>query len=83
MTEYNFTITLYPYGVDGGKTEIDPVALYGYFERKDGSEGGGLWFDRTPWNELELVDYDGVSTLSLKVITAMREAGVIVGADFE
>lgn len=83
MTEYNFSITLHPYGADGGKTEIDPVALYGYFERKDGSEGGGLWFDRAESGALELVDYDGVSGLSLKVITAMRDAGVIVDADFE
>jgi hypothetical protein len=44
MTDYNFTIKLHPYGTapDVGIVEIDPAALYGYFERKDGSEGGGL-----------------------------------------
>jgi hypothetical protein len=83
MTDYNFTIELHPYGLDGGKTGIDPVALYGYFERKDGSEGGGLWFDRAEGGALELIDYDGVSCLAPKVITALRDAGVIVDADFE
>lgn len=92
MTDYNFTIKLYPYGTapDVGIVEIDPVALYGYFERKDGSEGGGLWFCRElidgcldQKGPLELVDYDGVSCLSPKVITALRGAGVVVDADFE
>jgi hypothetical protein len=69
--------------LDGGKTGIDPVALYGYFERKDGSEGGGLWFDRAEGDTLELVDYDGVSCLSPKVIAALRGAGFVVGVDFE
>jgi hypothetical protein len=85
MTDYNFTIKLHPYGTapDVGIVEIDPAALYGYFERKDGSEGGGLWFDRAEGDTLELVDYDGVSCLSPKVIAALRAAGVTVDADFE
>ena len=84
MTEYKFTIKLHPYGTspDVGIVEIDPAALYGYFERKDGSEGGGLWFE-DDGNRLVLVDYDGVSCLSPKVIAALRAAGVTVDADFE
>jgi hypothetical protein len=86
MTEYNFTIKLHPWAdvPNSGIVEIDPVALYGYFERKDGSEGGGLWFDRH-WktNHLNLVDFDGMYVLPMKVITALRAAGVIVDVDFE
>jgi hypothetical protein len=85
MTDYNFTIKLHPYGTapELGIVEIDPVALYGYFERKDSSEGGGLWFDRAEGGTLELIDYDGVSSLSPKVVAALRGAGFIVDADFE
>jgi hypothetical protein len=85
MTADNFTINLHPYGTapDVGIVEIDPAALYGYFERRDGSEGGGLWFDRAEGDTLELVDYDGVSCLSPEVIAALRAAGVTVDADFE
>jgi hypothetical protein len=82
MTEYNCTITLYPYGVDGGKTEIDPAALYGYFERKDGSEGGSLWFENDG-HRLVLVDYDGVTTLPKAIIECLRLNGATVDADFE
>jgi hypothetical protein len=46
MTDYKFDIILHPWGVnpDRGIVGIDTAALYGYWERKDGSEGGGLWF---------------------------------------
>ena len=85
MTEYNFTIKLHPYGTspDVGIIEVDPVALYGYFERKDGSEGGGLWFDRAEGDTLELVDYDGVATLPKAIIECLRHNGATVDADFE
>ena len=44
---YNFTVTLRPDGdaPDAGTVLIDPAAHYGYWEHRDGSEGGGLWFD--------------------------------------
>jgi hypothetical protein len=46
MTDsYNFTMILHPWGTEHGQVGIDPAALYGYWERKDGSEGGGLWFE--------------------------------------
>jgi hypothetical protein len=85
MTDYNFTIKLHPWGdlPNSGIVEIDPDALYGYFERKDGSEGGGLWFDRAEGGKLNLIDYDGTASLNKSVITALRVAGVIVDADFE
>jgi hypothetical protein len=46
MSDYNFTLTLKPYGdaPDLGVVKIDPQALYGYWERRNGMEGGGLWF---------------------------------------
>jgi hypothetical protein len=84
MTEYNFTTTLHPWGPEHGAIGIDSTACYGYFERKDGSEGGGLWFDRH-WRtgELNLVDFDGSATLPKAIIEALRAHGVIVDADFE
>lgn len=41
---YSFNITLYPWGPPHGVVGIDAAALYGFWEHKDGSEGGGLWF---------------------------------------
>lgn len=85
MTEYNFTDTLHPWGnnPERGTVGIDPAALYGYFERKDGSEGGGLWFERTEAGGLELADYDGTACLPMAIITALRAHGVTVTPDFE
>lgn len=83
MTEYNFTATLHPWGPEHGAIGIDPAALYGYFERKDGSEGGGLWFERTEAGNLELSDYDGTACLPMAIITALRAHGVTVTPDFE
>lgn len=70
--EYNYTITLYPYGQahDSGIVQIDPKSNYGYWEFKDGSEGGGLWFDNN-----ELVDYDGHYILPKSVVNALRDYG--------
>ena len=78
MTTYNFTTTLKPYGdaPTAGILEIDPVALYGYFEMRDGSEGGGLWFDRNESGALRVIDYDAVFELSTAVIKALDAAGI-------
>lgn len=83
MTAYNFTTTLHPWGPEHGAVGIDPTALYGYFERKDGGEGGGLWFGRTKAGGLELSDYDGTACLPMAIIKALRAKGVTVTADFE
>ena len=85
MTDYNFTIILHPWGEnpERGTVGIDPAALYGDWEHKDGSEGGGLWFERTEAGELELVDYDGDYTLPRSVVAALCAAErVIIDADF-
>lgn len=81
---YTFTITLRPYGdnPDTGVVGIDPAANYGYWEHRDGSEGGGLWFDPAAIS-LELIDYDGAYALPSQVIDALRAHGVIVSPDFE
>lgn len=57
---------------------------YGYFTLRDGSEGGGLWFEGSDrLNKSELIDYDGVYELPLPIIEALREHGFIVDKDFE
>lgn len=76
--QYNYSIELKPYGDKPGVVKIDPAALYGYFEFPDGSEGGGLWFDRDANGKLDLVDYDGVYELPKKVVQALRDYGVYV-----
>lgn len=78
---YNFNISIKCN--KGGVIEVDTVAAYGYFERLDGSEGGGLWFERCEIGSkmLELVDYDGMAILPMRVITALRENGFYVSDD--
>ena len=58
--------------------EVDTAAQYGYFENNLNGSGGGLWFENGA-----LVDYDGVAVLPMKVIKALRAAGLIVSEDFE
>ena len=85
MTDsYNFDITLHPWGADHGVVGIDTAALYGYWERKDGSEGGGLWFERLDTKgTLELIDYDGAFELPRSVVAALRAAGVVMDETFD
>lgn len=79
---YNYTITLRPYSRDGGGVvQIDPDALYGYWEYPDGTEGGGLWFEQGS-GYLELVDYDGAFELPRKIVSILRGHGFRVGDDF-
>ena len=84
MTDsYNFTMILHPWGTEHGEVGIDPAALYGYWERKDGSEGGGLWFENHYDGEtkkwfIELIDYDGAGELPRSVVAALRTAGVVL-----
>lgn len=53
---------------------------YGYFEHEEygDGQGGGLWFAGK-----ELIDYDGVFSLPLEVVSALRSVGFIVDKDFE
>lgn len=84
-TEYSFDVTLHPWGAlpGFGAVGIDSANLYGYFERKDGSEGGGLWFYRNANGQLELIDFDGTAVLPRAIVQALRQHGVMVDADFE
>ena len=77
---YNFTVKLHPWGdnPERGCVGVDKAAQYGYWEHKDGSEGGGLWFEGD-----SLIDYDGDYMLPLPVINALRLAGFTVDKDFE
>lgn len=82
-SEYDFDVTLYPYGMskEYGVVGIDTKKKYGYWEYKDGSEGGGLWFGLD--EELGqpcLEDYDGAYELPHKVVSALRAFGVLVQA---
>ena len=83
-TEYNFNTILHPWGNEPGRgtVGIDTTALYGYFERKDGSEGGGLWFDRLADNRLELADYDGLAVLPRSVVACLKAAGFVLDESF-
>ena len=75
---YNYTVTLFPWANSIAKVEIDPAASYGYFEHKDGSEGGGLWF-----NGKELIDFDGAYDLPKAVVIALRGAGYVLDSTFD
>lgn len=85
MTEYNFTITLYPFGTEPGRgiVKIDPAARYGYFEHRDGSEGGGLWFEQEDGEPLALVDYDGVFSIPHQILAALRAQGITAGPEYD
>lgn len=82
---YNFNITLHPWGnsAEFGNVQIDEAALYGGWDRKDGMEGGGLWFERLADGRLDLTDYDGDFCLPKAVIKALREANINVEEIFE
>ena len=88
---YKFNVTLHPWGDDPsrGVVKIDTVSRYGYWEHKNGNEGGGLWFDEVPglYREgqtptLELVDFDGYYMLPHSVVAALRKAGYILDETF-
>ena len=84
IDSYNFDITLHPWGAEHGQVGIDTAALYGYWERKDGSEGGGLWFvECDDKGTLELSDYDGAFELPRSVVAALRAAGVVLDEVFD
>lgn len=86
MTDsYKFDTTLFPWidSPDSGVVGIDSHSLYGYWERKDGSEGGGLWFERIEGGALELVDYDGLACLPRSVVAALRAAGYVLDESFD
>lgn len=87
-TPYIFTIKLTtPKGHEIG---IDPDQLYGYWLKPDGSDGGGLWFEKTDeigttgiGQCLELMDYDGCYALPAQVyIKLLNQPNMIIDASF-
>lgn len=76
MTDYNMTLI-----IGKGAIGISSSNLVGYWEHRDGSEGGELIFARLPDNNLELVDCDGLPPSY--VFTALRNAEFIVPASFD
>ena len=83
---YHFTQTLEPYGPapEAGRVHIDPAARYGYWEHRDGTEGGGLWFAPSETSRaLELIDFDGWYMLPRKVVAALRAAGYELDETFD
>jgi hypothetical protein len=91
MTEYKFNVTLQPYTPKEGQTlaelgvvRVDTDAQYGYWEYRDGTEGGGLWFAKCDGaTALELVDYDGAFELPRAVVRALRAAGYVLDETFD
>jgi hypothetical protein len=57
--------------------------MYGAWEYKDGTEGGGLWFERLDDGRLDVVDYDGAFSLPVSVIEALREANISLDETFD
>ena len=80
---YNVTLTR----KRGALIEIDTNAMYGYWERADGSEGGGLWFAPCPIElssqNMELIDFDGIGELSAEVVSLLRGAGFYLDNSFD
>lgn len=73
---------MYTYNIEvkdsaGATVAVDTASQYGYWERSDGSEGGGLWFEGA-----ELIDYDGAFELPRRVIEALLAAGFTVDESF-
>lgn len=81
--DYNHSITLHPYGNDPEKgiVGIDPESLHGYWERRDGTEGGELIFSMHE-GKLILEDFDGAFSLPKPVIESLTEYGVQIDEDF-
>lgn len=62
----------------GRTVAVDTAAQYGYWERSDGSEGGGPWFD----GNNALIDYDGAFELPSRVVSALLSAGFTADDSF-
>lgn len=75
---YNFDVVF-----QAGRFEIkiDTLGKYGYFEHEieGDNRAGGLWFG----DSKELLDYDGMPYLPMKVIVGLRQAGFTVDEVFE
>lgn len=83
MPAYNFDVRITTNPATGATTAIDTECRYGYWERRDGSEGGGLWFVGHESGKLELIDYDGATELPQSVVKALRDHGFILDSTFD
>ena len=89
MSDYKFDLMLKT--SVGNEIGIDTAAGYGYFTKRDGSEGGGLWFERVDVigktgiaGCLELVDYDGVIALPMHVyLKLLDQPNLIIDEAFD
>lgn len=75
--EHDYTLTLRPYGDHPGIVQVSPSTSYGYWEYRDGTEGGGLWFEGSA-----LADYDGAFELPRAVCDALVSAGFTLEPEF-
>jgi tricorn protease-like protein len=66
----------------GTRCSVADADEYGYWERIDGSEGGGLWFSRDDDGVLKLIDYDGGFSLPSAVVRELRAAGFSISEHF-
>jgi len=71
----------YNFNLKANRVGVDTHERYGYWERRDGTEGGGLWFG-TEGGVLVLDDFDGAPTLPQGVIDSLLSLGVEVGDEF-
>jgi hypothetical protein len=78
--QYNFQV--FDTSAPESKVGIDFNEKYGYWERKDGSEGGGLWFEGNKEQGFELTDYDGAYELPMRVVKALVAQGIKVDEVF-
>lgn len=62
-----------------GSVGIDVEAKYGFWEARDGAEGGGLWFD----DYMQLIDYDGAAYLPKRVVYLLNLIGYIPDSEVE
>lgn len=78
--KHNYTITLHPYGnvIGAGFVQISPSTKYGYWEHRDGSEGGGFWL-----RGKELTDFDGDYMLPKAVVKILRDNGYALDEAFD
>ena len=74
---YNFNVILQRNAQS--QIGIDTSKLYGYWERADGSEGGGLWFEASTKTKtsLNLIDSDGAYELPRAVVELLHINGFI------
>ena len=81
--EIKANVVLFPWGEDHGQVHVYTSRLAGYWERRDGSEGGTLTFGWLITGRLELIDYDGAGVLPNAVVKALRAAGFVLDDTFD